>query len=242
MALRSPVKIQREIILVDHMSTIGKLFGRSPFSQIQLHMEQVNKCIAKMSEALEAAKTGNIERVDQLSNEVSELEHQADQIKSDIRERLLKRFFMPIDRSEVLEILSLQDGLADTAEDVCKVLTLRPLPFPADLVEDFDEFVSLNIKACEICASIINQMDELIESGFGGTEAERIRGLAREAALAEHEADVVQLKLLKKIYAHDVDFSIGEFHLWMRVTRVLSRLSNDSENLANRILKTLSLK
>lgn len=224
------------------MSTIGKLFGRSPFSQIQLHMEQVTKCIDKMAEALEAAKTGQSESLDQLSYEVSKLEHQADQIKDDIRERLLKRFFMPIDRSEVLEILSLQDSLADTAEDVCKVLTLKRLPFPDDLEDDFDRFVALNIEACRICGTIINQMDELIESGFGGVEAERIRGLAKETAFAEHQADLVQMELLKKIYAHDADFSPGEFHLWMRVTRVLSRLANDSENLANRILKTLSLK
>ena len=73
-------------------------------------------------------------------------------------------------------------------------------------------------------------------------EAERIRGLAKEAAFAEHQADMVQMQLLKKIYAHDTDMTVGEFHLWMRVTRVLSRISNLSENLANRILKTLSLK
>lgn len=224
------------------MSTIGKLFGRSPFSQIQQHMEQVTKCVEKMSEAINAVTAGQFDTLDQLSREVSQLEHQADQIKDDIRGRLLKRIFMPIDRSEVLEILSLQDSLADTAEDVCKVLTLKQLPFPADLKEDFARFVELNVEACKICATIINQMDELIESGFGGVEAERIRGLAKDASFAEHQADLVQMQLLKKIYAHDVDFSIGEFHLWMRVTRVLSRLSNVSENLANRVLKTLSLK
>ena len=224
------------------MSTIGKLFGRSPFGQIQQHMEQVTKCVDKMSEALDAVKSGQFELLDPLSVEVSQLEHQADQIKDDIRERLLKRFFMPIDRSEVLEIISLQDSLADTAEDVCKVLTLKQLPFPGDLIDDFEKFVDLNVQACQICASIIGQMDELIGSGFGGVEAERIRGLAKDAAFAEHQADVVQLQLLKKIYGHDDDFSAGEFHLWMRVTRVLSRLSNISENLADRILKTLSLK
>ncbi len=224
------------------MSTIGKLFGRSPFSQIQQHMAQVSKCIDKMSEALTAVKAGEFERLDQLSNDVSNLEHQADQIKDDIRERLLKRFFMPIDRAEVLEILSLQDSLADTAEDVCKVLTLKPLPFPDDLKTDFDRFVELNVHACQVTALIIDQMDELIESGFGGTEAERIRRLAKDAAFAEHQADEVQLQLLKKIYAHDTDFSVAEFHLWMRVTRVLSRLGNVSENLANRVLRTLSLK
>jgi len=50
------------------------------------------------------------------------------------------------------------------------------------------------------------------------------------------------MSLLKKLYAHDTEFSIGEFHLWMRFTRILGRLSNISENLADRILKTLSLK
>ena len=224
------------------MSTIGKLFGRSPFGQIQQHMDQVNKCIDKMSEVIDAVKSEKFELVEGLTYEVSKLEHQADQIKDDIRERLLKRFFMPIDRNEVLEILSLQDSLADTAEDVCKVLTIRKLPFPEDVRADFDKFLELNIKACSICGSIISQLDELIEAGFGGTEAERIRSLAKDAAFAEHQADVVQMSLLKKLYAHDTEFSIGEFHLWMRFTRILGRLSNISENLADRILKTLSLK
>lgn len=205
-------------------------------------MDQVNKCINKMSEVITAAKDGKFEAIEELTYEVSKLEHQADQIKDDIRESLLKRFFMPIDRSEVLEILSLQDSLADTAEDVCKVLTIRKLPFPDDVRVEFDKFLELNINAYSICASIISQLDELIEAGFGGTEAERIRSLAKDAAFAEHQADVVQMNLLKKLYAHDVDFSTGEFHLWMRFTRTLGKLSNVSENLADRVLRTLSLK
>lgn len=224
------------------MSTIGKLFGRSPFSQIQQHMDQVSKCIKKMDEAIEAVKSGQFDELDRISSEVSDLEHQADQIKNDVRSRMLKRVFMPINRAEVLEILSLQDSLADTAEDVCKVLTLKPLPFPDDIKQDFDQFVELNLQAYEVAAAVIGQLDELIESGFGGVEAERIRGLAKDAAFAEHQADRVQIQLLKKLYAHDTDMTVGEFHLWMRVTRVLSRVSNTSENLANRVLKTLSLK
>ena len=73
------------------MSTIGKLFGRSPFGQIQQHMDQVNKCIDKMSEVIDAVKAEKFELVENLTYEVSKLEHQADQIKDDIRERLLKR-------------------------------------------------------------------------------------------------------------------------------------------------------
>ena len=224
------------------MSTIGKLFGRSPFSQIQQHMAQVGKCIDKMCGALDALQNGEYERLDEYATEVSQLEHQADQIKTDVRNRLLRRFFMPIDRSDVLEILSLQDSIADTAEDVCVVLTLKKLPFHDEFRDDFVKFRELNVEAFHIVAEIISDLDELIESGFGGVEAEKIRGLAHDAAFAEHQCDLVQIQLLKKIYALDTTMTAGEFHLWMRVTRVLGRISNLAENLAARVLKTLSLK
>ena len=224
------------------MSTIGKLFGRSPFNQIQLHMEQVSKCVNKMRSAISAMTSGQFEELDDLAYEVSRLEHQADQVKSDIRNQLIRRFFMPIDKAEVLEILSLQDELADTAEDLCKVITLKKLPFHDGVRELFDEFVEQNLVAFELVFSIIQQLDELIESGFGGTEAEKVRGLAHDVAVAEHQSDVVQIKLLKKLYENDAQMSVGEFHLWMRTTRILSQISNISENLANKILKTLSFK
>lgn len=224
------------------MSTIGKLFGRSPFSQLQQHMFQVGKCVEKMCEALDALQNGESEKLDVYATEVSQLEHQADQIKTDVRNRLLRRFFMPMDRSDVLEILSLQDSIADTAEDVCVVLTMKELPFPESIRDDFINFRDLNLKAFNIVAEIINELDELIESGFGGAEAEKIRSMAHDAAFAEHQCDLVQIQLLKKIYALDDSMSTGEFHLWMRVTRVLGRISNLAENLAGSVLKTLSLK
>ena len=56
-------------------------------------MDQVNKCIDKMSEVITAAQEGKFEVIEDLTYEVSKLEHQADQIKDDIRESLLKRFF-----------------------------------------------------------------------------------------------------------------------------------------------------
>lgn len=224
------------------MSTIGNLFGRSPFGQIQAHMNQVKTCVEKMAEAVTAMSDGRFSELDDMAYEVSKLEHHADQLKGDIRNHLFRRFFMPIQPSEILEIVSLQDSLADTAEDVCKVMTLKELPFPEGLRPEFDEFIELSMKAFRGVAAMIDELDELIESGFGGTEGERIRSMAHDVAVAEHEVDVVQLKLLKTLYENDTNMTVGQFHLWMRLTRLLSRISNLSENLANRILKTLSIK
>ncbi|MDA1013682.1 MAG: TIGR00153 family protein [Planctomycetota bacterium] len=224
------------------MSTIAKLFGRSPFNLLQRHMDQVGKCAVKMGEALDAFERGAFEQLQPLANEVSRLEHEADQIRDDIRNHILRRFFMPVNRGQVLRILSQQDSLADIAEDVCVLLTMKKLTIPAGLKDSFRKFREVSMQALDLVGSIVDELDELMETGFGGAEAEKIRGMARDVAFAEHEADVVAHELVRGIYALDTEMSIGEFHLWMRLTATLSGLSNTAENLADSINMILDAK
>lgn len=224
------------------MSAIAKLFGRSPFNLLQRHMEQASKCVSKMSEALDAFEEGKFDRLPTFAEEVSALEHQADQIRDDIRNHLLRRFFMPVDREHVLRILSQQDSLADIAEDVCVLLTMKPLTIPEELKDPFQRYRALSVKSVELASCIIAELDELLESGFGGAEAEKIRALTHDVAFTEHQADVVAHELVRGIYARDSEMTPGEFFLWMRLTRTLDGLSNTAENLADSITMVLSLK
>jgi len=224
------------------MSTIGRLFGRSPFGLLQRHMEQVSKCIAKMGEVLDAVLAGEWERIETLSEEASHLEHQADQIKDDIRNQLMRRMFLPVDRGQVLEILAIQDNMADNAEDVSVLLTLKHLKVPQRLAEKFAKFRDLNMQAFDGVRRIIGELDELIETGFGGPEAEKVRKLVHDVAYTEHQADVIQRELLRELYDSEEDLSYSDFQLWLDLIRELSTLSNLAENLADRVQATLVLK
>ena len=223
-------------------TAIGKLFGWSPFRLLQQHMGQVGKCLIKMCESLDAFERGSWDQVESLAQNVSALEHEADQIKDEIRHNLSRRMFLPVDRSRVLEILAIQDSLADRSEDVCVVLTIKQLKIPPRMADTFRTFRELNVKAVNLVASIVNELDELIESGFGGAEADKVRARVREVALTEHEVDIIQRGLLKKLFASETDLSHGDLYLWMQLIHELASLSNGSENLANRILATLELK
>ncbi|GMQ80360.1 MAG: TIGR00153 family protein [Planctomycetia bacterium] len=224
------------------MSAIGKLLGRSPFGLLQRHMEQVAKCIAKMGESLDALQQGRWDLVDKLADEASRLEHHADQIKDDIRNHLLRRVFMPVNRAQVLEILAYQDNLADAAEDVAVLLTIKQIETPPGLIEEFQQFRELNIGAFRLALEIVGQLDELVESGFGGSEAEKIRTMVHDAAYAEHQVDVLQRKVLKKIFAEESALSAADLSIWNQLIKELGGLSNLSENLADRIQMTLDLK
>ena len=224
------------------MSTIGKLLGRSPFGLLQRHMDQVGKCVAKMEESLLAFEEGNWDKVEILADQVSELEHQADQIKDEIRSKLQRRFFMPIDRTQILEILSIQDNLADTAEDVSVLLTIKRLATPESVIECFQKFRESNIKAFRLAEAIINDLDELLETGFGGAEAEKVRSVVHDISYAEHQADVLQRDLLKKVFSDETCLSAADLNMWIQLIKNLAHLSNLSENLADRVQMTLDLK
>jgi predicted phosphate transport protein (TIGR00153 family) len=224
------------------MSTIGKLLGKSPFGLLQRHMEQVAKCVAKMEESLAAFEQCNWDVVEPLAGQVSKLEHQADQIKEEIRNKLRRRFFMPVDRSQFLEILSIQDNMADTSEDIAVLLTFRRFTIPPEVISSFQEFRKSNMNAFRLAEAIINDLDELLETGFGGAEAEKVRTVVHDIAYAEHQADVLQRDLLKRILSDEANLPAADLHMWTELVRHLARISNLSENLADRVQMTLDLK
>ena len=223
-------------------STIGKLFGRSPFVPLQSHMEKVAACVEMVPRVLDAFHRGDAGAVEALAAEISKLEHQADLVKNDIRNNLPKGLFMPVDRSNLLEILSIQDTLADRAENIGVLLTLKQARQPQVLTQKLKPFLDKNMEAFNEARQVIGQLDELLETGFGGAEAERVKRLVEKVALTEHEADLIQRDLLKALFASEDELSHGDFHLWMRLIREVASLSNQSERLANRVRMTLEPK
>lgn len=224
------------------MRALLSLFGRSPFAPLQSHMAKVADCVHCLPKLFEALKNKEFDKVEELSKKISQMEHHADLTKNDIRNNLPKSLFLPIDHGRLLEILSLQDSIADSAEDVAILTTLKQLELPGTMAPDFEQFLTKNIEAFDVAQSIIKEMHDLLESSFGGVEAERVQSMIENVAFKEHEADLIQRKLLKHLYQAEGEMSYGSFHLWQRIFEGIAALSNLSEKLANRIRMTLDVK
>lgn len=224
------------------MLNIARLFGKSPFAPLQSHMKKVALCMARLSDIFDALSKMDMEKIEKLVADLSRMEHEADLTKNDIRNHLPKSLFLPIDRGHFLEILSVQDSIADKAEDVGILLTLRPLKsfqnFHTDLVHFFrkNEIVFLDAK------HIVEEIDELLESSFGGIEAEKVKAMVEQTAHKESEADKMQKQLMKQLFTHGETLTVPEFNLWMRLIEEVGAISHLSERLANRIRMILELK
>lgn len=224
------------------MLTIARLFGKSPFAPLQTHMNKVGSCMEKLTRIFEVLSKMETEKIERLVEELSQLEHEADLTKNDIRNHLPKSLFLPIDRSHFLEILAFQDSIADQAEDIGLLLTLCPL----ELLNDFKaELLALYKKNAEVfweAKHIIEEMDALLESSFGGIEAEKVKEMVEQIARKEYEADCLKRKIMKQLFASGGVLSTPAFVLWLRLIEEVGALSHLSEKLANRIRMVLELK
>lgn len=225
-----------------NMYTILSLFARSPFAPLQSHMDSVSQCVHKINDLFEALFQGKFPEVEKICETISELEHKADLTKNDIRNHLHKNIYLPIERSNLLEILSIQDSIADAAEDIAVLASLKKLEMPEEFREDFRKFLSKNIESFESARNIIKEMHDLLESSFGGHEAEKVKKMVDDVAYKEHEADVLQRKLLKALYNSEDKMGYSSFYLWQKIFQEVASISNLSEKLANRIRMSLDIK
>jgi predicted phosphate transport protein (TIGR00153 family) len=70
------------------MSVFKNLFAKSPFLPLQSHMEKVAACVQKIEELFEAYYDKDYEKMEKISQELSQLEHAADLTKNEIRNHL----------------------------------------------------------------------------------------------------------------------------------------------------------
>lgn len=224
------------------MMNIARLFGKSPFAPLQTHMQKVSLCMKKLSAIFESLHKKDGEKIEKLVAELSELEHEADLTKNDIRNHLPKSLFLPIDRAHFLEILSIQDSIADEAEAISILFTLGALQEFDHFHDDLLALFKKNEEAFLSAKQIIEEIDRLLESSFGGIEAEKVKAMVEQTAFMEHEGDKMKRKFLKKLFAKGDTLSAPAFYLWTRLAEDIGAISHISERLANRIRMILELK
>lgn len=224
------------------MRNILNLFGKSPFSHLLTHMDKVASCVHELKPLFADIANNAQEKAAQTAIKISDLEHQADLTKNDIRNHLPKSLFLALDRESILEILSLQDSIADKAEDVAVLVTLKPLKIFPSFQNSFKLFLEKNIDCFNDAHLVVKELNELLESSFGGLEAEKVRAMVDSVAFKEHEADVLQRTLLMDLFKAEDQLTLSTFHIWQRIIENLSDLSNVSEKLAYRIRMTLEIK
>jgi predicted phosphate transport protein (TIGR00153 family) len=215
---------------------MSKLIVKSPFGPIQEHMHKVHECTELVPEIVEACLAQDYPQVRELARRLSELEGEADDIKRYVREHLPRSLFMPVARSDLLHVLSSQDDVADCAEDLGVLLSMRQMePLPEEVAEVLRRHVTASLRVVDQCADVVERLNTLVSASFAGPEAEQVVAMMDELDELEHDADKVQDQLAKVFFKHEDDFKPGALFVWMKVFNKIGDLANFSEKVTKRI-------
>lgn len=221
---------------------LWNLISKNPFAFLKAHMQKTLCCVEKIQCIFDALFAGDKDKVSSLAKEISQLEHDCDRIKQDLRIQVAKSIFLPIERRDLLQVLSNMDSVADSAEDVGVLLTMRWMDLPLELREPFNAFLAQTIEVVQESAKVIFALDRLLEAGFSGPDAEEVLGRIDHIDRLEHLADKAQDQLGKKIFEHEDEFSAAAILMWIKIIDKVAKISDSSERMMSHIRLMLAIK
>jgi hypothetical protein len=188
-------------------NTILGVFAKSPIKPLEKHIQIVVKCSKQLVPFFEACTEQNWSDAAKIRRKLSKLEQDADSLKRQLRLELPSGLFMPVDRADLLELLTQQDKIANKAKDIAGRVLGRKLEIPQSLQAEFSVYLQRCIEATEKAAEAINELDDLLETGFRGREVGFVEKMISQLDAIEDDTDSLQISLRKNLLAIEKDLN-----------------------------------
>lgn len=219
---------------------LSGLFRTSPFKPIQEHMRTVFSCICFIPPLLDALYRQDKEQISEFAEEIIRLESEADEIKHRFRLNMPNTLLLPVDREDLLRLISDQDQLADLSEEIAKVLLYRDMVVPHALKEVIDELLEATMEISAAAKDMIEQLDELLQVGFRGREQEKVTAMIAGVRRKEHNIDNIMHRTRRTLFENEQQLDPVSVIFWYQLIDHLGSISDQTENVADRLLLFLS--
>ena len=217
------------------MNPILDLFAASPMKPMKSHMQKVQEGVQLLPIFFDAVFTENWDEMMRLQKKIRAIENEADELKKTLRLNLPSGLFMPVARIDLLNLLSDQDRLANKAKDIAGLVTGRKMSFPPTITEDMKAYLARGIDAAIQAGKAINQLDELLESGFKGKEVSIVEEMIHELDHIENDADVLQIKIRRKMFDLEESLPAVNVIFFYKVIDWIGDIADDSQRVGARL-------
>ena len=213
----------------------SRIFGNSPVSPLQKHIEKVVLCVEELIPYFDAVIKNDWGKAEKIQNNLAELENDADEIKNLLRMQLPSSLFMPMDRRDVLDVLQLQDKIANKAKDIAGLVLGRKMSLPESICNTYIEFLNRCVDATRQTQNAINELDELVAAGFRGNEVTRVKKMIEELHVIEDETDKIQIKLRAELYKIEKNLPPVDVMFIYKIIEWTGDLADNAQSTGNRL-------
>jgi len=201
-------------------------FGKKELKIIKLfeeHLAAVEFTVKEMLRLIENADSDQ-NLIAEMAENVRNAETQADSLRREMESEMYLGAFLPNFRGDLLGIVESIDVVANKAEVVADEIDLQKMKLPEEMIEDF-------VKLSEVSLSTFQSTAEAAKLMF--TDLEKANEYVSQAEEREHEGDMVERNLIRKLF--ETDLELAEKILIKKLIKKISDIADHSENVSDRI-------
>lgn len=219
---------------------LANIFGSSPVMPLEKHVGIAYKCAKELNGFFAAVIAEDWDKASEFRERIIQYEHDADDLKKEIRLRLPKSLFMPVPREDLLELLLVQDMMANRTKDVSGIVFGRKMVIPPTIATEFLEFVSRNVDAAKQARKSVRELDELFTSGFRGAEVTLVESLLEELDQIETDTDDRQAALRWSLFDIEKNLDPVNVMFLYQVIELTGQIADMAERVGRRLELLLS--
>ncbi|GGY07531.1 TIGR00153 family protein [Litchfieldella qijiaojingensis] len=211
------------------------MFGRSPFQPLLAHIVKANECADELLPFYEAALVGDWEAAARHRETITRLEHEADELKTELRLNLPNTLFLPVSRSDLLDLISVQDKIANKARDITGIMLGRRMQMPEALAQPMRNYLHTAVASVAQARKALEELKDLLESGFGRNVSDVMQNLIRELHVLEHQADDQQVAIRRLLFELESELPPVDVIFLYKIIDWVGELSDRAERVGSRL-------
>lgn len=215
---------------------VGDSVLRSPMLALREHMAVVLQAVEALGEFVALAQDGAWDRALQAQQRVADRESDADHLKHQLRGDMPKSLWMPVARSDLLDLLSAQDKIANRAKDIAGLMLGRQLAFPRTLTDSINDYLALSVEATAGALAAVEATQVLYQSGFGERQAAEVEQLIVAVERLERASDRKQVELRAQLFQVEKELPPVDVMFLYQVLDWIGSVADRAEKVTHRLL------
>ena len=213
---------------------ISDVISNSPLALLERHAGVCVDCVERLPLYFAEAQANRWGRASDVREEICRFEGLADELKQDVRSNLPRGLWMSVSRADLLELVRVQDKMANGVKEVSGISLGRQLAFPAAMTSEVADFIDVVVQVSRIVVKIIGATRELSRSAFGTRQTNVILDFVSQVEADERRSDEMQAALRARLKEHEAELSAVDAIFLYQLLSAIGDIADNAEKVAHR--------
>lgn len=213
---------------------ISDVISNSPLALLERHAGVCVDCVERLPLYFAEAQANRWGRASDVREEICRFEGLADELKQDVRSNLPRGLWMSVSRADLLELVRVQDKMANGVKEVSGISLGRQLAFPAAMTSEVADFIDVVVQVSRVVVKIIGATRELSRSAFGTRQTNVILDFVSQVEADERRSDEMQASLRARLREYEAELSAVDAIFLYQLLAAIGDIADNAEKVAHR--------